>query len=44
MRDAIVPNFPERKTKKIPQTKTSWWLSFNPFEKYVQVKLDDFPR
>ena len=20
--------------------KTSWWLSFNPFEKYAQVKLD----
>ena len=23
---------------------SSWWLSFNPFEKYANVKLDHFPR
>ena len=23
---------------------TSWWLSFNPFEKDAQVKLDHFPK
>ena len=22
----------------------SWWLSFNPFEKYATVKLDHFPK